>query len=174
MFDSYLNIRPVQLKHAKRLQEIAISTFSESFAGHNTPANMDQYLLENFSLRKIEEEIEHPGSRFFFAEKDQGVVGYLKVNTGNAQTEAGHEHGLEIERIYVLKDFQGLSIGKALYEKALEIARSENFEMVWLGVWEKNEKAIGFYKKMGFEEFAEHDFYLGSEKQRDVLMMYSF
>ena len=125
-------------------------------------------------MRKIEQEIQDPGSRFYFAETDQGVVGYLKINTGDAQTEKDLTHGLEIERIYVLKDFQGRNIGKALYDKAIEIARAEHFEMVWLGVWEKNVNAIGFYKNMGFEEFAQHDFYLGEDKQRDVLMKFSF
>jgi ribosomal protein S18 acetylase RimI-like enzyme len=77
---------------------------------------------------------------------------------------------LEIERIYVLKDFHGKSVGQMLYKKALEIAQMKKVSYVWLGVWEENPRAISFYKKNGFVEFDKHIFKLGDDEQTDIMM----
>ncbi|HAN77391.1 MAG TPA: GNAT family N-acetyltransferase, partial [Bacteroidales bacterium] len=89
-----------------------------------------------------------------------------------AQTEP-YNHAIEIERIYILKEFHGKQIGQLLYDKAIEIGQQQNADFVWLGVWEKNLRAIAFYKKNGFEEFDKHFFRLGNDLQTDILMKLS-
>jgi len=77
---------------------------------------------------------------------------------------------MEIERIYVLKDFHGKNIGQLLFEKAIELATQKNANYIWLGVWEENPRAINFYKKNGFVEFDKHIFVLGDDEQTDIMM----
>lgn len=84
-----------------------------------------------------------------FAKLDSVVIGYLKLNFGQSQTELKDEKALEIERIYVLKEFHGKKIGQILYDKALEVAKDRKADYVWLGVWEENPRAISFYRKNG-------------------------
>ena len=112
---------------------------------------MKKYLEEALSLQQLTKELNNPGSAFYFATKEGKVIGYLKINSGEAQTELKDSNALEIERIYVLKKFQKQYIGQLLYDIALRIAKDANYSYVWLGVWEKNEKAIAFYKKNGFK-----------------------
>ena len=94
----------------------------------------------------------------------------MKLNTGQAQTELSDQAGLEIERIYVLKEFHGKKIGQILYDKALQTAIETAAEYIWLGVWEQNARAISFYKKNRFREFGKHIFRLGSDDQTDIMM----
>jgi diamine N-acetyltransferase len=94
----------------------------------------------------------------------------LKLNFGFSQAELKDPKAIEIERIYVLKEFHGKAAGQLLYEKAMQIAIHSNAEYVWLGVWEKNLRAISFYKKNGFMEFDRHVFKLGDESQTDLMM----
>jgi ribosomal protein S18 acetylase RimI-like enzyme len=94
----------------------------------------------------------------------------LKLNFGEAQTELKNNTSLEIERIYVLKEFHGQNMGQLLYYKALEIATKYRIKEIWLGVWEKNKRAISFYKKNGFIEFDTHIFKLGNDEQIDIMM----
>jgi ribosomal protein S18 acetylase RimI-like enzyme len=94
----------------------------------------------------------------------------LKINRGEAQTEKKEDNSLEIERIYVLEKFQGRRVGQMLFQKAVEIAKLNQKDYIWLGVWEKNEKAIQFYLKNGFEVFDKHIFKLGVDLQTDLLM----
>lgn len=165
-----ITLKEVVPADASILQQISRQTFSETFAGVNSPENMRKYLEVDLSLERLRHEMATPGSRFFFAMAGGEVAGYLKLNTGDAQTELKTADSIEIERIYVLKRFQGMEIGKSLLRAAFDIARSESFRLIWLGVWEQNHKAIGFYLKNGFVEFGEHNFNLGDEEQRDVLM----
>lgn len=152
------------------LQKIGRQTFFETFSESNTPQNMAKYLEERFSIGKLAAELADKNSQFFFAELDNHVIGYLKVNAGASQTELKNEKSLEIERIYVLKEFQGRKVGQLLFDKALQVAGQQNAEFIWLGVWEENIKAINFYKKNGFIEFDKHIFWLGDARQTDLLM----
>jgi ribosomal protein S18 acetylase RimI-like enzyme len=101
---------------------------------------------------------------------DQNVIGYLKLNFGASQTELKDNNALEIERIYVLKEFHGKKVGQFLFDKAIEIAKEYHVAYVWLGVWENNKRALQFYTKNGFVEFDQHIFVLGDEAQTDIMM----
>lgn len=98
------------------------------------------------------------------------IIGYLKLNVGQFQTEIKDDKALEIERIYVLKEYHGKKIGQILYAKAIKVATEISAEYVWLGVWEENQRAISFYKKNGFIEFDKHIFKLGNDEQTDIMM----
>ena len=165
-----VSIRQAERAELQTLQEIGRATFFEAFAAQNAASDMANYLNENFSLEKLAAEFDHPESLFFFAELNDRVIGYLKVNWGAAQTEALPDNALEIERIYVLSEYQGKKAGKALFDKAYSIASEKNMAAIWLGVWEENTAAIGFYRKQGFVEFGKHPFRLGEDEQTDLLM----
>lgn len=92
------------------------------------------------------------------------------MNIGTAQTEFNTENNLEIERIYVLKGYHGKKVGQLLFEKAEDLAQRKQVDFIWLGVWEKNERAIHFYQKNGFEIIDQHIFKLGTDLQTDFIM----
>lgn len=165
-----IEVKQVTLNDIEQLQEIGRKTFYETFSAGNTEENMKKYLEEGFSKEKLTTELSNPSSQFYFATLGTDVIGYLKLNVGQSQTELKDEAALEIERIYVLKEFHGKKVGQILYEKAMEVARQRNAHYVWLGVWEENPRAINFYKKNGFEEFDKHIFKLGDDEQTDIMM----
>lgn len=169
-----IEIRVVTRNEIELLQHISRLTFKEAFSADNDEKDMAKYLDENLSKEKLSEELSNVNSTFYFAIVDGAIVGYLKLNCKDAQTDIKEDHALEIERIYVLSNMQGQNIGQTLYAKALEKAQLINAKYVWLGVWEHNHKAIGFYKKNGFFAFGKHSFMLGSDKQTDILMKRSF
>lgn len=165
-----LKISKVILGDIPQLQAIGKQTFVETFAEHNTANDMQMYLDNNLSISKLTNELSDPNSEFYFALLNHKVIGYLKINYGQAQTELKDRSSLEIERIYVLKEFHGKKAGQVLFEKAIAMARQANAEYVWLGVWEKNPRAIKFYLKNGFIEFDKHIFKLGNDEQTDIMM----
>ena len=140
---STLLIRKVSFKDISDLQKICKQTFLETYAAGNTEEDMHKYLEEEFADGKLKLELNDNDSEFYFAILDNKVIGYIKINFGESQTEIKDKKALEIQRIYVLKDFQGKRIGKALYQKACRIAKAKKgLEYLWLGVWEENPKAI--------------------------------
>lgn len=165
-----IDIQKVTLNDIDRLQKIGRQTFYETFSAENTEENMSKYLEEGFSKEKLTAELNNENSAFYFAVLDNSVIGYLKLNFGQSQTEIKDDRTLEIERIYVLKAFHGKNVGQLLYDKAIQIARQKNADYVWLGVWEENPRAINFYKKNGFAAFDKHIFKLGDDEQTDIMM----
>ena len=165
-----MKIRKINIDDLEALRNLSIQTFKETFEEVNTEEDMQKYLDENLSIEKLKSELENPNSEFYFAENNDEILGYLKLNFKDAQTEKVEENYFEIERIYVLKAFLGQKIGQILFDKAIEIGREKNLEYVWLGVWEENHRATRFYGKNGFEIFGKHDFVLGEDVQTDLLM----
>ena len=165
-----ISIKKVELKDIEKLQKIGRQTFFETFSKSNSEENMQKYLDEGFSIEKLTTELTDSNAEFYFAVLDLEVIGYLKLNFGESQTELKDNKALEIERIYVSKEFHGKSVGQLLYDKAIEVAKHKNADYVWLGVWEENARAISFYKKNNFVEFDKHIFKLGKDEQTDIMM----
>lgn len=153
---NHIDIKEVTISDLLQLQYISKRTFFEAFSDVNTEENMAKYLEEGFSLERLTEELNNADSEFYFALIDDNIVGYLKLNSGQSQTDLKDDHSLEIERIYVLPEFHGKKIGQLFYEKAVQIAMQKNVDYIWLGVWEENHKALKFYSKNGFVEFDKH------------------
>lgn len=165
-----IEINKASIGDLESVKRIGRETFFETFAESNTEADMKTYLDQNFSDSKLTGELNNPDSHFFIAWEGQEPIGYLKLNTGKAQTEIRDDVSIEIERIYVKHAYHGKKVGQLLYEKGLDIALKMNKEFIWLGVWEENSKAIRFYEKNGFVTFDKHKFMLGEDEQTDILM----
>ncbi|WP_028612600.1 GNAT family N-acetyltransferase [Paenibacillus harenae] len=165
-----INIKKCTFEDLGLLQEISVKTFNETFKNQNSPENVKAYLEKACNLKQLEEELSNISSEFYFIYSNEEIAGYLKINTNNAQTEKMGNDTLEIERIYIRKKFHEQGLGKNLINKAIEIAIERNKEKIWLGVWEKNERAITFYKRMDFVQTGAHSFYMGDEEQIDFIM----
>ena len=165
-----LIIKRCNINDLELLRDLAIATFKDAFAPVNTVEDMDDYLQKAFSHEQLQKELLHKDSEFYLAYYKNEPVGYLKINFGSAQTDINDEASLELERIYILKEHQGNGLGSLLIEKVVEIASDKSLDYVWLGVWEKNSRAIQLYGKRGFVKFKSHTFWLGKDKQTDDLM----
>jgi ribosomal protein S18 acetylase RimI-like enzyme len=163
-------ISKATIKDVAIVQNIGRQTFYETFAESNTEEDMAKYLDENFSAGKVSAELNNPDSEFFITWDEDEAIGYLKLNTGKAQTELQDETSLEIERIYVKSEYHGKKVGQILYDKALEVAIAHGKQSIWLGVWEENARAIKFYEKNGFVSFDKHIFKMGEDEQTDIMM----
>lgn len=157
-------------EHLPELQAISRETFTETFKEQNSPEHLNAYLEKAYNQEQLALELENPESRFYFVHSDDEVAGYLKINVGEAQSEKMGADSLEVERIYVKKKFHKKGLGKLLLEKAFDVAAELEKKKVWLGVWEHNENAIAFYKKKGFVQTGAHPFYMGDDKQIDLIM----
>ena len=187
-----MTIRPVKISELEILLSIVKQTFIDTYKHLNDPADFQAYLIQNFTLEKLESDFKtvqndqntEGGSvnNYYFIETDK-IIGYLKINVNKSPMESDSPiiyqsnfdykklKGIEIERIYVIKDMKGQGIGRFMIEKTIEIARIHNYDYVWLGVWADNAAAIAFYQKMGFTVFGEHTFMMGNDAQKDLLMI---
>ena len=167
-------IRRVQANMLDTLVFLERQTFIETFSSNYPGADLENYLQEKKSAEALLREVEAPGSLYFVIYHDGEAAGFLKVNLGKQPDDVMRtrlpEPVMEVEKIYVLRSFQGYKLGRALMQKAYEIAREYGVRSIWLGVWEHNVRAQGFYEAEGFSRFSEHKFMVGRQEDTDWLM----
>lgn len=165
-----LRFEPVAMAELDELQKLCYETFHAAFAHQNTPEDINTYLNEAFNSGQLAKELSNPESKWFFARKDAMIVGYIKLNFGSAQYEFQDQKSMELQRIYVAREFQNQGFGQALLDYSITVAREAGVDFVWLGVWEKNAGARRLYERNGFVEISSHEFALGNDIQTDILM----
>lgn len=167
-------IRTATPSDAPLLTELAAKTMREAFGPPHNPAPLvEEYIDTSITQPILEAELADPKSVFFVLElADKTPIGYAKLRRTKplrqlspAFRKAGK--AIEIQRIYLLQNQVGQGQGRLLMEHCLAWAREAGYEAVWLGVWERNERAIAFYQKLGFERIGFHYFQFGAERQRD-------
>jgi len=165
-----LTFVPCGLEHLEELLDISRATFANAFEASNDPSDFKTYLTQAFSQEKLRMELLNPESFFFLIYQNTSLAAYLKINTGSAQSEFKESHSIELERIYVTSTYQGKGMGVQLLCFVFNLAKQKKATYVWLGVWEKNTRAIAFYLKNGFKKIGSHPYCIGTDEQTDWLM----
>ena len=165
-----MNIRYGTTEDAKMLAELGARTFYDTFAKDNTPENIDAYLKKSFSNEIQLNELSRPDIIFLIAELEDEPAGYAELKMNSDDKSIKGKKAMEIERIYASQEYIGKGVGKELMKACIYEARKRGCDSVWLGVWEKNQRAIDFYKRWGFKEVGTHIFMLGNDSQKDFVM----
>ena len=158
------------LDDVQLLTAISRETFIAAFETDNNPDDFKTYINSAFNEQQIKTELLDVNSEFYFVYRDTDLVGYFKMNENEAQAEPFGDNALELSRIYVLSPFQGQQLGQQILMEIIDIARRKQKTKLWLGVWERNIRAIQFYERYRFKKFDTHSFYIGNDKQTDWLM----
>ena len=158
------------LNDINELMLISKRTFVEAFEKDNDPLDFNNYINKAFSHHALAGELQNVNSQFYFVHHEDMLVAYFKLNQGSAQTDVKSEDSIELERIYVLSNYQGKRLGEQILNHIKQIARQVNKKSLWLGVWEENKRAIQFYERQGFQKFGTHPYFIGTDKQTDWLM----
>jgi diamine N-acetyltransferase len=169
-------IRPAAIDDAAALSRFAATTFRETFESENAPDDMARYLTEAFTPQQQAAEIADPASTVLLAEYhgESGgteLVGYAHLIAGPVPEAVRGPAPLELKRIYVARAWHGQGVAQALMAAAIQAARARGAQTLWLGVWERNPRAVAFYAKYGFTRVGEHTFVLGSDTQTDWLFI---
>lgn len=160
---------------AQLISEISAITFIDTFKGTCTDEDMQGFTEQYFNKDQVLSELQNAHDFYFIAFVDSRAAGYIRIKEEVSDVEIINKHkGIELKRIYVLKEYFSKKIGAALMNFALDFAEQNNYEVIWLGVWEHNERAKAFYKKFGFQDSGvEHPFPIGNTPQTDV-WLYKF
>jgi ribosomal protein S18 acetylase RimI-like enzyme len=166
-----VTIRDATPDDAPMLAELGFETFVETYEEQVERAVLVSFAETTFTPRRTLEELATPGSRFLVADSNGAVAGYALIRTGNPPPAVRAARPVELGRIYVRSSFIGLGVGAALMRASLDDAAGRIADAVWLGVWSLNERAIGFYRRWGFEAVSTVEFDLGEITHEDLVMV---
>lgn len=165
-------IERASVTDAAQLARIGAALFEDAFGDANTPEDMAAYLAGAFSEAQQRRELEDEDSRIWLARGEDGtLVGYAHVRLASRPSVAvPHTRAAEIARLYADRRWHGRGLGALLMGACIDTARADGSDLLWLGVWERNVRAIAFYRKHGFQVIGEQLFMLGDDRQRDLVM----
>lgn len=164
-------IRKAGPHDAKRLAKIAEETFRDTFAAMNAAEDMELHCRASYSDAIQGGEIVNPDMLTLLCEQDGNPVGFAQLRWGKPPGFVVADAPGEIQRLYVARDCHGRGVAHDLMSACLDEMASHQCDLVWLGVWEKNSRAIAFYRKFGFQQAGEQVFWLGNDPQRDIVMV---
>jgi ribosomal protein S18 acetylase RimI-like enzyme len=160
-------IRRGVVADASALAEFAARTFADTFAADNWPDDMHAHITPFYGVRQQTEELADPNVITLLASPQGVLVAYAQVRRGSPPDCVTQEQPIELHRFYVDRPAHGSGVASALMVAVHEAARELGGQHLWLGVWERNQRAIAFYAKMGFLPIGSHDFYVGPDRQTD-------
>jgi diamine N-acetyltransferase len=168
-----IKIRRANAGDADLIVHLSKITFEDTFRGTCTDEDMQAFVETAFSLSLIQDELKDENDFYFISFYNDIAVGYMRLKEDSTDYPSIKKYqALELKRLYVLKEYYSQKAGAALMSYALDFASEKNYEVIWLGVWEYNERAKAFYKKWGFTDTGDkHNFPIGNTPQTDNWMI---
>ena len=162
-------IRRATIADAVKLSAISIQTFYDTFVGTCKEEDMTAFLKEYFNLKQVQAELSNENDFYYLAELNGRVVGYCRWMEDYTNFHLMKQwKSLELKRIYVLKEYHGKGVAQQLMNLVIQYAQSNQYQVLWLGVWENNHRAQKFYEKNLFVNSGHtHDFPIGTTPQTD-------
>lgn len=170
MTSSNLFFRRAVQSDAAALAEFGARTFQETFGAANSPQDMLAYLESNYGISQQWTELQDANIITIIAEKESRLVAYAQVRRQSSPVKVPHGNSVELWRFYVDSPWHGHGVAQSLIEHVHVAADELGGQTIWLSVWERNERAIAFYKKCGFSVAGTKKFWLGSDQQSDYVM----
>lgn len=165
-----ITLRRAIAADAPALSRIAEATFRSTFSAANTAADMDRHCATRFGAHQQGEEIATPSLETWLAMDGDAIAGFAQLRVGVRPRCVAAASACEVQRLYVEARFHGKGVAALLMDACIDVARGHGSTALWLGVWERNPRAIAFYAKCGFVEVGEQVFPLGQDLQRDLVM----
>ncbi len=166
-----MQIRPASVSDAEVLAELARRTFHDTFAATNDPTEMALYLSRAYGIDQQTGELGDRDITTLLVEADGGAIAYAQLRVGHVPECVTGPNPLELWRFYVLREWHGRGVAPPLMERVKTVARARGAATLWLGVWERNDRAHAFYVKCGFADAGEHIFLFGTDPQTDLVMV---
>jgi ribosomal protein S18 acetylase RimI-like enzyme len=165
-----IRVRAAEEDDALALSVLAERTFRDAFADSNTTANMQLHCAASYGKALQLAEIRDSSRETWVAESDDRLVAYVQLRLEAASPLIWGERPVEIQRFYVDASHHGAGLAHQLMAHVLARAKAAGSAALWLGVWERNARALAFYRKWRFEVVGKHIFRVGDDPQRDLIM----
>ena len=164
-------IRAGEASDAAALAELAARTFRETFAADNRPEDLALYMARSYGVAQQEGELLDPAVATLLAEVDGQLAGYAQLREGTAPACVSGEAPVELWRLYVAQAWHGRGVAQTLMRAVETEANRRGARTLWLGVWERNDRAKAFYEKTGFTDVGSHTFMVGTDPQTDRILV---
>jgi len=166
-------IRRGLVTDASALAAFAANVFTQAFGAENRPEDLQAHLQSAYGTSQQTNELADPDVVTLLAYEQTKLVGYAQVCRGAAPACVTQPAPMTLLRFYLDKSAHGSGLAQQLMTVAFDGARELEGQHLWLSTRDRNQRAIAFYKKIGFMDVGTTDFYVGTDKQTDRVLVAS-
>jgi diamine N-acetyltransferase len=146
-----VKLQKCSFKDIPQLRQLALQSYQEHYMYLWTEEKYAWWYMDiSFSEQSLQQQINTPGSDFFFVLYNEVPIGFLKLNSYKSPGSTHPNQMLELERIYLLKETTGKSIGSRAVQMVINKAKEDHVQAISLKSMDSS-KAVQFYEKMGFK-----------------------
>jgi len=154
--ETTVNIRKWNENDAAAVRNVLQISWQEAYSPFIPKSDLDNYLDKTYTVELLKEACKNNNFICYVAEIDEIICGWLKLYVSK------EENRFYLSSVYVLPEYQKLKIGLQFFNLACQEAVQKKFEEIYIGVMIQNERALRWYKKLGFDFFEEEPFTMGS------------
>ncbi len=158
---------------AANLAELAARTFRDTFGADNRPEDLDMHVATAYGTVQQARELADPTIYTLVADQAGTLVAFAQLRTGDAPDCVMGSAPIELSRFYLAAEWHGRGLAQTLMDQVIDTARGAGAATLWLGVWERNPRAIAFYRKAGYLDVGAHVFIVGTDPQTDRILVRS-
>lgn len=165
-------ITKATIKNTKQLAKVAKASFLTAHGHSASKEDIDNYVTDNFCEENFIQELENPDNHYYLIYYNSELAGYSKITFDTSSVHIRSKNVTYMSRLYLLKEFYGLNLGKALFDFNISLSKKNGQQGIWLAVWIENTRAIKFYTKMGFKIVGKYDFKISETHYNPNHIMY--
>ncbi len=166
-----VRIRRGAPEDAAQLSSLALRTFRDAFMADNRPEDVEGYVAQVYGIRQQSAELEDPRHLTLVVQSDDAMIAFAQLRADAPPAMVTGLAPVELRRFYVGREWHGRGVAARLMAAVHAAAARLGYETMWLGVWERNERARAFYRKCGFVDIGSQPFQLGDDLQTDRVMV---
>lgn len=160
--------RDAAASDAAAIDHIFRTSFRDTFEHLYRPEDLDAFFA-GFTSEAWLAELADPAFAFRVAEANGEVAGYVKLGPPALPVEPSGK-AIELRQLYLLKQWHGAGIARALMDWALDESRRRGASELYLTVYTDNVRARRLYERYGFEVLGPYAFMVGSKADEDLIM----
>lgn len=165
-----VRLRRARPTDAAALAEFGARTFKTAYRGLMTDAELDGYVARTYGEAQQRDEMARPDSVVLMAEDGDRLAGFAWIYRGPRPPCVTVEDAVSLSRIYVDPAGQSHGVGRQLLAGAMAEARGMGGSLLWLAVWQRNPRAVAFYRREGFTELGRTGFETDPDPACDLVM----
>lgn len=167
-----ITIRQASTKDAVHISLLGRVTYTESHGDFiENKKDLLEFYNTNYSVFQIRKEINDAENIFWIVFSDELPIGFAKLSLNVSYPKFTGKNSCKLQRLYILNDFIKLKIGSQLQDIILKEVTNLKFTTIWLTAYYKNTKGIRFYKKYGFKEIGNIDFFVGVTNYENLILI---
>ncbi len=182
-------LRRATPEDAEALSTLASTCFRQTFGHLYAPDDLDRFIHEAYSPEVLRAELADPkrATWLLFLEGSEAeataserteaypasedkLIGYVTVCPAHLPHSEVKEGDGEVQRLYLLREYQGGGRGSRMLEHALNWLEADGPRTLWIGVWSENYGAQKLYGRYGFTKVGEYSFMVGDHADREFIM----